>query len=228
MKQEVIRLPGGILLTPPTPPRRFFGAILGLLTLGVGGCGLGEYEEDMLKQQKRLDRLDRENKELVEPLEIPEAAQKYAEEVFLRVPKGVSTTAETANLWSGLFYKYAGGGPFSGLYVAWAGAKDKDFKKKVEGASAFNNARVKHSQYTIDPSPGHKALTLNATTYELPDRTYHLYLSPSEKVAIVYETKNQSKSATDTMNWSLGTLAFGGDALKQRKEYKQRAKATKK
>jgi len=211
--------------------RHLFRAVLGLLTIGMAGCGLGDYEEKMLDQQTRLARFDRENKELGGSLDMPEVVEKAGgEEVFLRVPKGVSTTPETANLWSGLFYNYPGGGHFAGLYVAWAGKKDDDFKKKVEGASAFNNAGIKRSPYTTDPMPGRQPLTLKTSTYELTDRTYHLYLSPDEKVALVFEILRTApaKAATDAMNLSLGTLAFGGDAGKQRREYSKRSKATKK
>jgi hypothetical protein len=200
--------------------------------LSAAGCGLGDYEERISEAQQRLDHFDRENKELAGPLEAPEAVQKYAEDVFLRVPKGVSTTPDTGNPHSGLFYRYAGSGNFAALYVAWAAEKEKKFADRVRGASIFNNPirKPEPQNYPTVPSPGREALTLSATTYELRDRTYHVYLDSNQKVALVFEIpKNVPvKTATDTMHLSLGTLALGGAALKQAKEYRERTKGTKK
>ena len=215
----------------PIPCRRPSWAFV-LLAFAAVGCGLGSYEEEMLKAQQNLDYFDREDKELASPLEIPEAVQKYAEEVFLRVPKGVSTTADTGNPVSGLFYRYAGSKDISALYVAWPAEKEKPaaFAARVRGASLFNNAGQKAFQYTTVPAPGRKSLTLNATTFELADRTYHVYLDPDQKVAIGFEVSRNvlARTATDTINLSLGTLALGSDALKRAKEYRNRTKKAKK
>ena len=217
-------------MTPPIPSLIFLWALLGLLALGVGGCGLGDYEAHMIDQQRRLDRLDRENKELGGSLEIPKAVQKYAEEMFLHVPKGVSTAAETANLWSGLYYKYAGGGSFAGLYN-WPGqgAEDKNFAAKAHGAGAFNDAKIKHSQYTTDPA-GTSAPDAERDHLRT-GRQHLLSLSESEREggdSLRDRPEGLGQTTTDTMNLSLSTLAFGSDALKRRKEYDKQTKGTKK
>jgi hypothetical protein len=222
-------------LTPLIIRRCLSGVLVGLLGLSAGGCGLDGYEARMAEAQQRLDLFDRENKELAGPLEMPEAVRKYAEDVFLRVPKGVSTTADTGSLVSGLFYRYAGNKDITALYVAWAGEKEKgkEFADKVYGASTFSNPVRKvgpPQNYPTVPSPGREALTLSATTYELREHTYYVYLDPNRKVALVFEiSKNAlAKTATDTVHLSLGTLALGSAASKQAKEYRERTKGTKK
>jgi hypothetical protein len=221
-------------LTPPITRRCSAWVIVGLLAVAAGGCGLGDYEARMAEAQQRLDYLDREDRELEKkPLEMPEEKLlKDPEEVFLRVPKGVSTSPDTSKLWNGVFFRYAGGKTIDALYVAWAAPKEKNFAAKVRGLSVFNNAGRKNFEYPTVPAPEREALKregleLNATTYELPDRSYHLYLDKGQKVALVFEIShnNPGKAATDAMHLSLGTLALGGDAFKQRKEYRERTKA---
>ena len=216
--------------------RHLSRTVIVLLAFAASGCGLGSYETKMLEAQNRLAHFAREDKELAGPLQAPKVVQKYAEEVFLRVPKGISTTVHTVDgvempfVLDGLFYQYSGTKDILALYVAWAGEKEKNFATRVRGANAFNNAGRKDSLYTTVPAPGRNPLTLNATTYELPDRTYHVYLEPNQKVALVFEVSKSAlvKPTTDTINLSLGTLALGADAFEQAKEYKNRTKGTKK
>src|SRR5688572_20343701 len=65
-----------------------------LAALACAGCGLGEYEAHMLAEQQRLERFDRDNRLLGDPVSAPAAwarATPSMPELFLRPPRGVSS-----------------------------------------------------------------------------------------------------------------------------------------
>ena len=70
--------------------------LLGLALLS-GGCGVSGYEERMAQSQKALERHEEEGRLLEGPTRGPEKANKDNQKqpvanVFLRLPKGFSTT----------------------------------------------------------------------------------------------------------------------------------------
>ncbi|WP_146751194.1 hypothetical protein, partial [Pseudomonas aeruginosa] len=67
-----------------------------VLLLGANGCGLSEYEEQIDREQKRLQLIDEENKLLGEPIEAPKIKetnstvfQISATTLFFRPPRGI-------------------------------------------------------------------------------------------------------------------------------------------
>jgi hypothetical protein len=80
------------------PPLRLLLLTAGLLLLG-SGCGLDHYESQMETEQKRVKYLDDENRNLENPLKLPEKKADDKEgnperDFFFRPPKGISTTPD--------------------------------------------------------------------------------------------------------------------------------------
>jgi hypothetical protein len=65
-----------------------------LLLVGCAGCGLADYEQEMIKSQERLARIEEEAKHLEGPLELPKKQRLSADEpeqpdFFFRPPRGL-------------------------------------------------------------------------------------------------------------------------------------------
>ena len=209
----------------PAVPRPLPWVLLSVLAVVPGACGLADYEAKMLAEQERLERFERENKELNGPLAMPAVQeQKQLPEVFLRPPRGISSPEPQP--WNNYFYQYKGTGSVASVALAWGGA-EKFEKFEDQLRHSFTDARFSEDRLTTEPPGGRQGLTLKVRTAELPERTYHLYLERVQKVAVVYEVerKNQGRVATEAMNLSLNALALGGDAARQRKAYKKRSGA---
>jgi hypothetical protein len=72
-----------------------------LLALFLGGCGLGDYEEEMKHQQVLFDRREKENDELGDPVTLvrdsksPDPLQvAWNNQFFFRLPRGLKTTPD--------------------------------------------------------------------------------------------------------------------------------------
>jgi hypothetical protein len=132
-----------------------------LLALGYllgGGCGLGDYEAQMRKEQARLDFIDRENDNLGDPpgIDRPKTTEKDKSPippgtVTLRQPQEISKTCSDDRL--GIFFDYPRKGGTKGkikhLYLAWEEkAKAKDFREKVCAALDARGIRVSPKSLT--------------------------------------------------------------------------------
>jgi hypothetical protein len=108
------------------------------LLLLESGCGLDHYEQQMEREQQRLQYLDDQNQNLeANPLKWPEKKGEDKEAVgdkdfFFRPPKGISTTPEPMPM--GMFYRYSSTDPtgnLQDLLVAFALSR--------EGTEKFRN-----------------------------------------------------------------------------------------
>jgi len=205
-------------LTPTTVQRWVIRIAPGLLVLAGCGCGLGDYEQKMLEEQQRVGHIDKENKELADrPLEVPTGQSL---DLFLRPPRGISVQPEAKTDRPG-FYLYKGDANTGNVYVGWAG-KEKDFKDKVW--SAFG----KGTPGTLKTEPwGWDGVDLDTMTVEEANRTFHIYLTPGNRMALIYEVPKAGKLSPDALKASLNTLALDADAAKQRSEHNKRRKAAK-
>ncbi len=211
----------------PTPVRRRFVLLVpGLFAVAASGCGLGEYEAKLVEQQRRLERFDRENKDLGGPLELPTVKDEPPPvDVFLRLPKGVQTQPENKETPSP-FYQYKGGGSFSNVWVGWSGwagnEKAAGFRKEV--LNRFAPGDVQQDQVPTAPFVG-PSLTLTRVSKTEPSRMVLVYFTPGDRVAVVYEVpmeKYRLKPTTDAIGASLNTLAVAPEASKARAEYNKR------
>ncbi|HKB37939.1 MAG TPA: hypothetical protein VKD72_15945 [Gemmataceae bacterium] len=205
-------------MTPIAVQRRIARVVPGLLLLAGCGCGLGDYEQKMLEEQQRVGRIDKENKELADgPLEVPTGQPL---DLFLRPPRGVSVQPEASTDRTG-FYRYKGDANTGNVYVGWAG-KEKDFKDKV--GSAFG----KGTPGTLTTEPwDREGVALDTVTVEEANRTFHIYLTPGNRLALIYEVPKAGKLSPDALKASLNTLALDADAARQRSEHNKRRKAAK-
>src|SRR6266702_4056486 len=108
-------------------------ACISLFALTLVGCGLADYEAKMAEEQARVRRIEEENKNLEDPLDIP-APKKENEkdprppDLFIRPPKGISHTANK-DLYGGVLFAYPQIGNSDGVqdvYVGFSKGK-KDF-----------------------------------------------------------------------------------------------------
>jgi hypothetical protein len=193
--------------------------ILPGLLLAACGCGLGDYEEKMVAEQNLLERLEKESKELDDPLELPPAeADEKRSDVFLRAPKGVSTKYEEKP-WNGL-YRYPGsaGTTLSAVYLGWAG-KRKDLKGEI--VRAFGPEKVTETPYTTKPAEGLTPVALDTVELKLKDRRIYLFLAEKDTVAVLYEVP-AGKSLPSSYGASLNSLAVGASASTARLDYNKR------
>ena len=195
-----------------------------LLVVAALGCGLGDYEEKLTREQKRADELE---KLTSEPLELP---KDPSPDVFVLPPKSVSVRpGQKPHL--DRFYQYTGGSDFANVYLGWAGKdKPEDFRSKVE------NAFGRGASVTIRTVPwdlDRDEVSLEAVKAEKNDRTYYIYLAAGNKVALIFEVRKSAKTPPDgvlqaSLQASLNTLALGADAAAERKAARKRPSGPKK
>lgn len=90
-------------------------SVLMAALLGVGGCGLSDYERHMDAERERVKLYDEENRVLGDAIEVPTEKAKETEEkpawpfeVFLRLPAGVSGKVAGRYGSTVPLYRYAG------------------------------------------------------------------------------------------------------------------------
>jgi hypothetical protein len=154
-------------------------ALVAVGFLLAGGCGLGDYEAEIRKEQARLEFIDRENDNLGEPLERPLKSEKdkipVAGDVFLRPPKGINKKPSDKPPIGGVLYDYSRHkGGIKHIYLAWdEKAKLKDFRGKVW--SALGNLHIQKKQLnsvTFKPRPPVRSKTppkVEFATYDTKD-----------------------------------------------------------
>src|ERR1700687_1458874 len=80
-------------------PLHYSCLAVALLALSPVGCGLADYEAKMAEEQARVRRIEEENKNLEDPVDIPSPPQKENDkdprppDFFFRPPKGIGRTA---------------------------------------------------------------------------------------------------------------------------------------
>jgi hypothetical protein len=154
-------------------------ALVAVGFLLAGGCGLGDYEAEVRKEQARLEFIDRENDNLGEPLERPLKSEKEKTpvpgDVFLRPPKGINKKPSDKPPIGGLLYDYSRHkGSIKHVYLAWdEKGKVKDFRDKVW--SALGNLHIQKKQLslvTFKPRPPVRSKTppkVEYATYDTKD-----------------------------------------------------------
>jgi hypothetical protein len=201
-----------------------------LAGLACAGCGLGEYEAKMLAEQQRLERFDRDNRLLGDPVSAPAAwarATSSIPELFLRLPRGVRP-APDENPWNDPLFHYPGDGrPFDRVFLAWGGGKD--LRADVE--KLYAAAKKSPLTATTTPLPGAPALTLTGfAAEEAPERdgrqfVSYVYFDPTGRLAVVYRVDRGrlGQGVTDAIQASLDGLVLGAEAGPLRAEVDRRS-----
>jgi hypothetical protein len=214
-----------------------------LQALVAGGCGLADYEEQMAEAQERVERFDKENKVLGDPLAPPTKVKEEkvgdgqprtvlvtVANIFLRAPKGIQVKAEDEP-YRGLLYHYPAAGPagpdavgFTDLYVAAAGDDLQKFQEDVLRAFPTDGKPRKYKRSIAAPGRA-DPLEFDVTEFDSGDHTYvvHFYPTGRPTLALVYRlARGRRQSADPVLELSLATFAAGPEADRLRQSYNQR------
>jgi hypothetical protein len=204
------------------------------------GCGLSNYEQDMYRQQQRIENIDRENQVLGLPLAAPpkltpegKRGEGPVTEVFIRPPLGIMPNFDE-NPFGLLLWRYGdkGGLGLIEMYLGAATGVDRDhFWQDV--LFRFPNIDLKEVKNEIKTPVGRAPLEFETLAFTLPGeqpRSYYIYVYRGQtaggevvRVAVIYvmpqtmATDNQLQAAIDA---SLKTLAVGAEAAKLLREYR--------
>jgi hypothetical protein len=196
------------------------------------GCGLADYEAKMAEEQARVRRIEEENKNLEDPLDIP-APKKENEkdpkppDFFFRPPRGIGRTAGE-NQYLGL-YVYPKVGNADGVqevYVGFSkGKKDflKDLLKMLPG--------TKKDSVTERTPWGRELIRFDTITVDDLKSTLILHILPTPDQLILIgfrlDPKVDLNQLAPRLDMSLDSIGVGMEAGKLRKEYRKRSQGSK-
>ncbi len=201
------------------------------LLLFLAGCSVGDYEAKMLDAQNRVERFEEGNRLLEGPLAMPTRVEKGITivdiDLFLRPPKGISTTASNEKsprarlLYTFVASRQGGAGPFAYVEIAFVETKSKnakDFEKSViEVFSPTGQGTRGKRQVTPLGRP-----PMTYSTFEFDDAKYSYSINfikgPINQLAIVYWINRASKGqATRAIEVSLASCALDSESHAVRK-----------
>ncbi len=216
-----------------------------LLTISVlvAGCGLAEYEEKMVKAQKKQDVVDERNKHLGEPAEVAPitvpGSNQPPIDVYFRLPRGIDTKSYLR--WGEVFQQFGREpwrrpkpgvmpppeSPFLDVNIAVLPPGDwKEFTDRAQQGLQG----MAHTEFTRAPKTPHGRAPMDFQTSTYTDTgqiptSYIVYLhqAPQARVAIVFHTykdKATSAEVTKAIDLCLQTLAVGNEAAAERQKFK--------
>jgi len=200
------------------------------LIVALSGCGLADYEAKMAEEQARVRRIENENKNLEDPLDIPPPKTEKEKEAklpdfFFRPPKGISRAA-SKDLYGGLLWVYPRTGASDGVqnvYIGFSkGRKDyvKDVLKKLPSTTPQKNSVTEVTPWGGDP--------VQFETVNLEDSNSFLILyilpTPDQQILIGFrlDRKTDPSQLSQRLAMSLESIGVGVDAGKLRKEFRLR------
>jgi hypothetical protein len=218
--------------------------VLGTMAaLFLAGCGLEEYEQKMVREQKKREVLEEQVKYLGEPAEITIKAEPGSTpppvDIFFRMPKGVEP--KPAGNWGDLYSQYPKSptpprqrgmpppqeSPFMDVLIGVAPPGDwKQFTDRAQ--QPFQG--MKHGEFTRAPkTPPGRSTPLDFQTATFTETghfptAYILYLhqSPQARVAIAFHMlsdRTTTAEVTKAIDQCLQTLAIGPDAAAARQQF---------
>ena len=226
---------------------RLPAVLVASLALGLGGCGLSEYEATLAAEQKRLERFDEEDRLLGDPLELPPRKGKDPSvpipsgvgEVFIRPPLWTASNYQSEPLGE-LLYRYppfphnwfmrrriqVPDNPFLEVDLAVTPEGDwAEFTQKVQ--QPFQG--MAHSEATLVKKPTARGvLEFQSLTFAdggNPPATkvfLYFYKGHQTQVAIAYRVKGEEASSpkvTNAIDASLKSLVVGPQPASLRKRF---------
>jgi hypothetical protein len=205
---------------------------LGLGLLLLAGCGLADYEAKMAESQKRLERIEKENKVLDRPLMMPtreeEGLSVSVGNIFVRPPRGIKEIADP-NPRNVVFYVY---GPrpegasvhFSKMELAFAPeGKEEKFSEWVFG-DFQGRGEVRRTQRQVQVSG--KQVNFDVGEVNLGQFGFISINVPrgcSRPVALIYYLLPNAKPVEfqPVIQISLETFGCDGDVAKQMDAYQK-------
>jgi hypothetical protein len=209
---------------------------LAICSLAAAGCGLGDYEECLNKEQARLARLEEEQAKLTAELTLPKEEEqiydpskplppRFPTPFYYRPPIGIGANQPVIMV-PGMIYSYpvARNAPFSSnstqrLDVAASSTMSQaDFVNEV--CPKFGLLQFNSFTPIVIHCPDRGDRTFQRVSYATgaggTGANYmYLYEDPGThcQVAIVYESNKQlEKDVVDVIEYSLKTLAIGPEA----------------
>lgn len=221
------------------------------LTVGMfclSGCGLAEYEKKAQDQQKQVEKLERADKLLGEPIELPRPEKNAPEPmVFMRLPKELSSHAEKrpfAGLTYYAFPRLNASSPIAEVLLAYlqpALMADPTSQGKPENVIQKVKDRYGLGSQKGTPRTVPGFLRPGSTVYEsfqLERGNYAVLVFLSEKeglvksqVGVVFNVEKAKKddpAVQEMIEYSLETLAVGFEATSALDDYKRIKGATSK
>jgi hypothetical protein len=211
----------------------------------ASGCGLSEYEQRMASEQTRLAAIDQENKILGDQIDLPPRRPTPATqppppplpELFMRVPKAISSKADEEAFTGGVLYRFSKlaspketAQKDTGLLEIYLAVglekKGEEFRKEVLQRFGTTQALRPDTRQPVGRSP----LTFEACSFldaRLPQSSYSVYLYPagSNEVAIVFRAEATTAAlplVREQMDYTLKSFALGNTANQLRRDFKPR------
>src|SRR4051794_26693222 len=214
-------------------------ALFALALLSAAGCGIDDYDQKLKSEQGRVERLDKEFKELDAPLTLPPPREGASNEVqvFLRPPHGIPSQPskdKDAYVRSGAFYWFknpTAKDPVKAVALAVA-EKTKEPLDPNALLKDLESGQVEWKDETIEP-PGRAPFKLKKAIFLNNFGKFIVYVFDVEKtlVGVCYQVSGEQKdqaAVTAQITPSIRTLAVGTDAPLQLQEYAKRAKGNRK
>jgi hypothetical protein len=218
------------------PKARQTAAVLAVIFVGasLSGCGLFDYEQQMLVAQERADSFDEENKYLESPVTLPQKKDEPAPNVFFRPPRGISSSPDPNGPPAPLIRylrdatlagRAADKAVISSVYLAVAPADQKDFASQVTGKlPELVDART--SRIKKEPL-GREPLSFDA--YESFTNGLFLYFCQRGdlQIAVGFQLEkgrslDKDSPASKAIDNSLKSLGAGVEASRLKKAFSSR------
>lgn len=207
-------------------------------SLAAAGCGLGDYEEALGREQGRVTRLEEEQRKLTSELSLPKEPEptfdvanptktlvKFPTPFYYRPPIGIDTdhprvvVPQTVYAYGLQLHHPFVFGTMQELAVAASDKMNRDlFFQDVVGPQFFLQQFDRFQQISVKGNDG-KDKVFNRLWYPPTGQTGAYYLYHYEdpashwQVAICYKSgKELGKDVIDNIEYSLRTLALGNDA----------------
>jgi hypothetical protein len=199
-------------------------AALAVCCWALAGCGLSDYEEKLIQEQRRMDYVVEENKLLAGPIELPapEGDEKLPD-VFFRPPRGISRTPVDDSGFTPLFtYRKDRPDCLFDAVLVYVSTKDRR-EFWTEALRPF--AGIGPSDFVPDPNPPQpvagKAIPYETATGQGAHANCSLYgyHGTGAYVAIVYclaAGRTDEGQARTEKRYSLASLVVGPEAKKRR------------
>jgi hypothetical protein len=186
----------------------FVAALAGL----PAGCGLSHYQEEMAKQQLRVNSL------ALDPLQLPEKKNRPA--VFLLPPKGISPKSSA---------------PESGILSRFVGQTDSQFLEVLFGAENMKDddfwPALLRSFSGKEKKDFRANQKLRVEELQIEDSAYTTFVyvrSLGDNRAVIAFRVDRARGndpiVPKIIDWSLATLTMGQDAVRLQRAYQESKK----